>query len=289
MSPIAAGRLLRADLRRAREVAGLTQLEVAEVLRWSPSKVMRIESGDVGVTDGDLRVLCGLLEIGVAATEVLLRRAQASRRRGWWHHDRAEIPPAMLTLIGLESDADAMDEYVSVFVPGLLQTPRYAEAVLCAATSGATEGQLARRLAIRLRRQVQFHDQREPPDTSVVLDEAVLYRIIGDREVMAEQLQRLAELARRPHLTLRILPFEVQVFRAESFTVIRGEVTGTVVHSEARLGDVLFDESSVVAQFKAQFAELWEAALDADRTAQLLHRVASSYAAGGNPRPWLWD
>ncbi|MFC4068883.1 helix-turn-helix domain-containing protein [Actinoplanes subglobosus] len=287
MSPIAAGRLLRADLRRARELVGLTQSEVAKALHWSLSKVTRIESGDVGISDADLRALCVVLEVGVAATGVLVQRAQASRRRGWWHDDRAALSPALLTLIGLEADADGFAEFSSAVVPGLFQTPEYASAVL--RTSWAEEGKLAKPLAIRLRRQAQFHEQRDPPDTSVVLEEATLYRSFGEREVMADQMKRLAEHARRPHVTLRILPFEAKTYHAESFTIIRSEVSGTVVHSEARLADVLFEEPSMVAQFEAQFAELWAAALDADRTAQLLHRVAKSYAAGGNPRPWLWD
>ncbi|SFF87383.1 Helix-turn-helix domain-containing protein [Actinoplanes philippinensis] len=289
MNPIAASRLLRADLRRARETAGLTQMQVAESLEWSLSKVTRIESGDVGISVNDLRALCMHLEIGAAATEVLLQRAQAARRRGWWHDDRAEIPPAMLTLIGLESDADNLSEYVSAFVPGLMQTPAYASALLHTAGLGAAEHQLGRRLAIRLRRQANFHEQREPPDTSVLIEEAVLYRRVGDQQIMADQMKRVAELARRPYVTLRVLPFEVPVYRAESFTVIRSELTGTVVYSEARLSDVLFEEGPIVAHFESQFAALWEAALDAGRTGQLLHRVAGAYAAGGNPRPWLWD
>ncbi|WP_433796817.1 helix-turn-helix domain-containing protein [Actinoplanes sp. CA-252034] len=289
MNPIAAGRLLRADLRRAREAVGLTQIQVADLLEWSLSKVARIESGDVGISIPDLRGLCAHLEIGTAATEVLVQRAQAARRRGWWHDDRAEIPPALLTLIGLESDADQVGEYVSAFVPGLMQTPGYAAALLHAASLGAEERQLDRRLAIRLRRQANFHEQREPPDTSVVIEEAVLYRRVGDRQVMADQMKRLAELSRRPYVTIRVLPFEVPLYRADSFTVIRSEVTGTVVYSEARLADALFEEGPFLAHFESQFAELWEAALDADRTGQLLHRVAEAYAADDDPRPWLWD
>jgi hypothetical protein len=254
MSPIAAGRLLRADLRRAREVAGLTQLQVADGLSWSQSKVTRIESGDVGISDADLRDLCAFLDVGAAATEVLIQRSLASRRRGWWHDDRAEIPPAMLTLIGLEADADGLAEYVSTFVPGLFQTPGYAAALLRAAVLGAAENQLARRLSIRLRRQVQFHEQRDPPDTSVILEEAVLYRIVGDQEVMADQMKRLAELARRPYVTLRVLPFEVQAYRGESFTVIRSDVTGTVVYSDARLSDLIFEDALAVARFEARSA-----------------------------------
>jgi transcriptional regulator with XRE-family HTH domain len=289
MSPIAASRMLRADLRRAREAAGITQAQVAEEMEWSLSKVTRIESGDVGISIPDLRALGTLLGIGSASTEVLVRRAQAARRRGWWHDDRAELPPALITLIGLEADADALAEYVSSFVPGLLQTPEYASALLRSAISGAGEHRIDRRLAVRIRRQAKFHEQKEPPDTTVLLDEAVLYRLVGDRAVMANQMKRLAEFARRPYVNLRVLPFEATEYRAESFSVIHSELTGTVVYSEARLADVLLEEPAVVAQFEAQFAALWDAALDSGRTGQLLHRVAESYEAGGSPRPWLWD
>ncbi|GAA1621842.1 helix-turn-helix domain-containing protein [Actinoplanes couchii] len=289
LNPIAASRLLRADLRRVRETVGLTQAQVAELLEWSVSKVTRIENGDVGISINDLRALCLTLEIGSAATEELLRRAQAARRRGWWHDDRAEIPPAMLHLIGLEAEADSMAEYTSGFVSGLLQTRDYTEALLHSALPGAGRDRLERRTAIRMQRQEKVHEKGDPPDMNMVIDEAVLYRRIGDAGIMADQMRKLIELARRPYMALRVIPFESPAFRAESFALLRSELMGTVVYCEKGLGDVLIEDAATVGQFESQMTGLWNTSLDADQTSQLLHRVASGYESGDVPRPWLWE
>ena len=123
----------------------------------------------------------------------------------------------------------------------------------------------------------------------VLLDESALYRRIGGREVMAQQISRLAEFARRPHLSLRVLPFESSLTWPEAFYLLRNTVTGAVVYSESHFGDVLIEDRRAVEQFEQQFQTLWAGGLDSERTAQLLHRVASSYAAGHDPRPWLWE
>src|SRR6185436_1990924 len=106
LGPISAGRMLRTVLRRAREVADLSQSQVAEELSWSLSKIARIENGNVGISDVDLRALCAVLGVGSSVTEELLGYSERARQRGWWHEFRAELPQASQTLIGLETEAD---------------------------------------------------------------------------------------------------------------------------------------------------------------------------------------
>lgn len=288
LGPAGAGRVLRAGLRRAREAVGRTQVEVAEQLGWSPSKMARIESGEVGVTPDDLRALCSALELGPAVAEELVRQARAARRRGWWHEYRSEIEPGYFKLLGLEAESEAIDELSLAAVPGLLQTRRYAEAVQQAAVPSMEPERVAVRVEVRMRRQREVFEIGDAPVTRVLLDESVLYRRTSSTAVMAEQLDRLAELARRPYLTLRIVPFESRIIWNESFLVLRNSVAGTTVYNESRLGDVLIDAPRAVGQFERQFALMWEAALDVERTGQLLHRAAAGYGSGEDPRPWLW-
>ncbi|BCY07549.1 helix-turn-helix transcriptional regulator [Actinoplanes sp. L3-i22] len=289
LGPISAGRKLRSILRQAREIAGLTQAEVAERMEWSLSKVARIESGDVGIGTADLVGLCRVLHLGSAVTGELVSYAEAMRVRGWWHEFRADLPPAYQRLIGLEIEADRIADYAAFFVPGLLQTTDYTEALMRSILADPPDDVIRTRVAMRVRRQQEVHDQPNPPDMVVLLDESVLYRRVGDQVVMADQIRRLMEAARRPHITMRVLPFECPGAQMESFSLVSNQTAGSAVYSEVSYGDVLFEDERRISSFQERFEASWKVALDPDRTGQLLRRVADGYERGDQPRPWLWD
>ncbi|MBM2621640.1 helix-turn-helix transcriptional regulator [Actinoplanes sp. LDG1-06] len=287
--PIRAARMLRADLRRAREAAGITQAEVARAMEWSLSKVMRIESGDVGISNNDLRPLAALLGINGAAQRELLRRNESSKTRGWWHDFRGDLSPAFLGLIGLESEVDQLRDYAAEYVPGLLQTRSYAEALVTGYRADATkmpdQGHDQRRLALRMRRQANLLERSDPPELKVVIDESVLYRRVGGAETMAAQMRRLAELSRRPSIEISVLPFEAGLIRFHAFTIVGNEL----VYVERMTNDQSLEDPANLALFNRQFEALVQTALDSERTGQLLNRVADHYDRGRQPRPWLWE
>jgi transcriptional regulator with XRE-family HTH domain len=285
--PIRAARMLRSDLRRAREVSGLTQNEVAERMEWSLSKVVRIESGDVGIFPNDLRALARLFGMGEAATRELLRRNDTSRARGWWYEYRAVMSPILADIVGMESDADRLREFSTSAIPGLLQTQGYAEAVIGGGREvrAPEEFDVGLRVKLRLERQRRVLDGSDPPELMVVLDESTLYRCVGGAETMSLQVHRLAELARRPHIRIRILPFERQYLCPHGYLLVDREL----VYAELLSGEVLFEDPARIELYEALFDAIWRSALDADRTGQLLRRVAGDYESGRQPRPWLWE
>ncbi|MEU4218351.1 helix-turn-helix transcriptional regulator [Actinoplanes sp. NPDC026623] len=288
--PIRAARMLRSDLRRAREVAGLTQIEVAERMEWSLSKVARIENGDVGIVANDLRALARLFGMGEAATREMLRRNDASRARGWWYEYRTVMSSVYADIVGMESDADKLCDFATSVIPGLLQTPGYAEAVISTgrelyARESTEQFDVGLRVELRLERQRRILDGSDPPELMVVLDESTLYRSFGGVETMSEQVRRLAELARRPHIRVRILPFERLSLCPHGYLLVDREL----VYAELVSGDVLFDDPVRVGLYADLFGVIWRSALDADRTGQLLRRVAGDYESGRQPRPWLWE
>jgi len=282
--------MLRADLRRAREAAGITQQEVAEQMSWSLSKVTRIESGDVAISANDLRAVSQLFGLGETAIRELLRRNEASRARGWWHDYRAVMSSVYSEVVGMESDADQLCDYAVTLVPGLLQTRAYAEAMI---SSGGKiyspedperyESEL--RVSLRLRRQTNLLEGSDPPGLTVVLDESVLYRSVGTVQTMEEQLRWLAELTRRPHVQIRILPLERGGHCLHSYRIVDFEL----VYVELVSSEILFDDPGRLGFYKTMFDLALADALDADRTGQLLERVAKEYKRGRRPRPWLWE
>src|SRR4030095_13983555 len=139
-----------AELRRVREEAGLTAERVAEVLECAPSKVSRIETGQVSATPRDVRDMLGLYRVDDERLEAMVQVAREARQRGWGEKF-VDVPDGVPAYVGLEAAATSIDVYMSLIVPALLQTPDYARAVIAAVRPDLPASELARRGALRLR------------------------------------------------------------------------------------------------------------------------------------------
>ena len=217
--PVADRRRLAADLRRYRSASGRTVEDVARYLECSPAKVSRMETGVVKVGVQDLRALLELYDIDGAARDALFARARESRQRGWWHEFADVVPPGSARFYGLEDAAVTIAQHCASLVPGLLQTRRYAEALI-GSVPGVDAPLAEQRVALRMRRQ-QLLDRDAPPRLHVVLDEAVLCRRVGGPAVLAEQLRHLLAVAQRPAVTMQVVEFDAATHPAVgvSFTV----------------------------------------------------------------------
>jgi transcriptional regulator with XRE-family HTH domain len=202
-APTGRRRRLGAELRRLREEAGLTIDRVAEVLECSPSKVSRIETGQVSATPRDVRDMLGLYRVDDERLEAMVQVAREARQRGWWQKF-VDVPDGVPAYVGLEAAATSIDVYMSLIVPALLQTPDYARAVIAAVRPDLPASELDRRVELRLRRQ-ELLDQERPPVLRVLLDDALLRRPVGGPGVMAAQRRRLLADAYRPAVTIQVL------------------------------------------------------------------------------------
>ncbi|MEW1723298.1 helix-turn-helix transcriptional regulator [Streptomyces sp. NPDC093109] len=208
--PLVRRRRLGEELRRLRREAGLTSGETARLLGWHQSKVSRIETGVSGVKGEDLTVLLDALGLRDPHLRSLLSAlaGRAGEGPGWWEAYGGAIPQVYRDFISLESQASTAHTLETSVVPGLLQTPGYARAMTRAALDGLPAATVDALVEVRLARQAVLR-ATTPLRLHAVLDEAVLRREVGGPEVMREQLQRLAELARLPHVCLQVLPFAV--------------------------------------------------------------------------------
>ncbi len=206
--PTVRSRRVGAELRRLREVAGVTTAQAAELLSCSPAKISRIENGIVSVRVVDLQLL--LDRYGDQDQEhraYLERLARESNKRGWWQDYDDTIPPYYADFIGLETDASYIKTWEATIVPGLLQTPEYARAVMLANPAMISPDKLENFISIRHERQARLEQ-----DTTVRLDaviwEAALITTVGSDEVQRGQLDRLLELMDRPNISVQVLPLE---------------------------------------------------------------------------------
>jgi transcriptional regulator with XRE-family HTH domain len=211
-------------LRRLRESREYTADEVAERLRWSPSKLSRIENARIGVQVSDVLLLVEFYRVDEKHAGELIELSRAAAEPGWWAEYRQDITEPFAAFIALEDEADSALDYQSYLVPGLLQTREYAEHVIRSynAVEKLSGRRIGRRVEVRMIRQ-RILSRSSPLKLSLVLDESALMRNVGGAGVMHRQLLSLARSTRLPNVTLRILPLESErePIIAESFVLLR--------------------------------------------------------------------
>jgi transcriptional regulator with XRE-family HTH domain len=261
-SPTIGQRRLARELRRLRADARLTIEQVAEKLELSASTISRIETAQVGVRTRDLRDLLDIYQVTGGQREELLQIARDRRQQPWWreYRDLPNVP-----LAGYEAEAASISQYSALLVPGLLQTKAYADAVLRAIRVEAKPDDIEPRLQFRMDRQKLLTDKKSPQYWAV-LDEAVLRRTVGGRQVMHAQLERLIDAAALPKVTLQVLPFTAGEHAGMDgeFTVLRYRKPADpdVVYIENTGGDLYEEDADVTRRYNLIFDHLRAAALD---------------------------
>lgn len=204
-------RRLAGELKRLRIEAGLTGEQVAERLaplgRWSASKVSRIETGRVAAHHGDVADLLDLYGVGGGPLRAeLVEIARQSGKRGWWQSYQDVVPGHIAPILDFESASSAIRVMHNQLVPGLLQTAQYARALIRSCHPEAGPEHVDRLVDLRLDRQ-KVLERDDPPQLSVVLDEAALRRPVGGAPAMRAQLRRLVEQHDANRAVIQVIPF----------------------------------------------------------------------------------
>ena len=285
-SPTVRRRRLAAELRGIRESKGKSGDTVAAALKWSPSKISRYERARTGLRPREVERLLDYYEITGHRRELLLGLAEDAAQKGWWEEFTDSLSEDYKQFIGLEHEATSMAIWHVDVVTGLLQTEDYARHIIgsYSRVEPVAPGMIGRLVRVRMRRQ-QVLD-RDGLQVSVVLDESVLKRRIGDEAVMYDQLQRLVKEADRPNLTLQVLPLDAQhsVF-GESFVIFAfgqdaDAMLQDVVSTEhLRSGFTLEGERDTYLH-RIAFQMLVDAALDPVASRKLILETAETYWSG---------
>jgi transcriptional regulator with XRE-family HTH domain len=277
--PSARARRLAAELRQLREASGLTGEEVASRLRWSASKVSRIETSRTAVAIGDLRSLLDLYQVSGSVFDRLSELCRTAGQRGWWDAYGETLSYGYSTFLALEADAEAERSYGQLIVPGLLQTSQYAEEIIRATLFAVPPGEIARRVQARLARQRLILDRDDPPQISIVLDEAALRRQVGGPDVMIGQISHLIEMAQRPNIIVQILPFQggAHIGMTGPFTLLRfpGPPAASYIAYLENMTDELFIESEAESyHYLLAYDRLTEKALGPTESSILAAQIA---------------
>jgi transcriptional regulator with XRE-family HTH domain len=269
-------------MRAHRQQAGLDQEAVAKALRCSVAKVSYAETGDRPFRLRDLEeVLLDLYGISKEHWGDYLWACERSHQKGWWDaYDEDIVPPWYRRYLGLEQGASRLRGFLLQLVPGLLQTPDYARAIMTSAASGLDPEEAAGRTEVRLRRQ-ELLTRDEPLDVHYVLDEAVLRRVVGSRDIMRDQLAHLIALADRPNVTLQVLTFtQGYYWDGKGEPVILSfpwpDDPG-VVYVENRLDGECLERDADVRGYTQAFDHLQRTALAPVESVAMMQAVAKDY------------
>ncbi|MFI2663929.1 helix-turn-helix domain-containing protein [Micromonospora carbonacea] len=277
-SPTIRARRLRRELRRLRDRTGRTAEDVAKLLGWHRTKIIRFELGHSRVMPKDLPPLLDLYDASEEERESLTALLRQSRQKGWWSAYGDVLPD---DYVGFEAEATSISAFESLYVPGLLQTEEYVRAIVKAGRSTADQDETDRRVAARLGRKTLL-SRDAPPRLWMVLDEAAVRRVVGGPKVMQAQIARLIEACGLPTVEIQILPFAAGAHAAMGgpFTLLDYSdpiLDPTVVYLDNDSSTLLLEEERHVARYRLMFDHLMAKALDPDESAGFLARVADEY------------
>ena len=193
-SPLA---VFSSELRHYRTRAQLSQDQLGEKIQYSGKTVAAVENGHRRPTEDFASRCDAALGTGGALTRLRELLRDQMQQQAWpvWFRDWPAI----------EREADALHSWEPAVIPGLLQTGDYARAILTAALPDEPAERIEEHVEARLQRQEIFQ-RKDAPLFCAVMDESVLRRPVGSREIMAAQLDQLLAAAARNRTTVLIVP-----------------------------------------------------------------------------------
>ncbi|MDX2547877.1 helix-turn-helix domain-containing protein [Streptomyces sp. WI04-05B] len=263
---------LATELRRLREAAGLSATEAAALLGTGRVQISHIESGLTGVSEERLRRLASHYASRDEEFIKALVAMAVGRTRGWWEEYRGLLPTPFLDLSELEHHAKFQRHVAIMYVPGLMQTEDYARAVFSSRLYELTQDELELRIRHRMAR------QEIAIPYEVVIHEAALRIRVSDRAGSKSQLAKLLELSEADHVTLRVIPFDLDGFAKASSTMtyVGGPVPklDTVVR-DAPHGSMFIDSEAQLSTYRTSFRTVEAASLDPTQSRDFIHKLAN--------------
>lgn len=265
-------------LRERREQLGLTAAAVGKQTGIGGNNMSSIEIAKRKLTAKKLDELARVYELpDDERTELEQLRAQTERRE-WWDDYARLYSEDFLRFLGLEAGASAIREYAPETIPGPLQTADYARAMIRGGSPYIKPVDVGPRVESRLARQTRL-EEPDPVECTVIIGQTALRQEVGDREVMAGQLTRLAKLSRerRDHLRIHVMPYS-----AGAHPMIGGGLLilsfasrwlPDMVWQESVTTGSLLDKTHVVRELTASFDEALDRALDLDKSLEMIEQV----------------
>jgi transcriptional regulator with XRE-family HTH domain len=268
-SPAYQRRTLGRRLRRLRTAARLSFAEAVERLELSDTTLNRIERGTTGVGIHTVKSMLDLYGVGADEWEPVLDLVREANKRGWW----AEYGLTNKSYPALETAASVVWEFASSYIPGLLQTEGYMEAVFRSSVDVRTGKQFQNQVEIRKIRQRRLVSAEDPLELFALIDEGVLRRPIAQ----PEQLAHLLRMTEHPTVSIQVLPTGVgaHIGMRGSFSILTfpDPQEPEVGYCEHAMGAMFLNRASDVRVCKSSFEHLRSLALGSEESKALIRRM----------------
>ncbi|MEU2713645.1 helix-turn-helix transcriptional regulator [Streptomyces sp. NPDC007205] len=267
---------LAVEMRRLREAAGLSSRAAAALLGVNSVQISQIEAGTSGVSEQRLRRMAanyacvddGLIDGLVAIA--------TDRTQGWWEEYRGQLATPFMDLPELEHHARFRWDVEFLHVPGLLQTADYARSLFSYVNPEFSPNDVEQWVDHRMKRRVII-ERPDPVPYEAVIHEGALRIRVGDRSTAQAQLTRVLELSEADHVTVRVIPFDLDGFGGAGSAMVYagGPVPklDTVVRDGPN-GPVFIDAEAQLSRYRTLFRRVEAVSLDPDRSRDFIHRLA---------------
>lgn len=267
-------------LKEARTEAELTLQDAASYLSTDKGTMSRYESGHIPAKPQDVVALLNLYGVDdLARRDALIELSREAWRRDWWDGYHGQLVQKSIDYAWLEDRAITIRSFDSLTLPGLVQTPEFAEAVIRAHEPDKHDEYIQRGVEFRMERQRVLR-KRHPPTVTSIIDEALLHRPIGGAETMAAQCERLLGLAEAGTVEIRVLPFAVGAHGGQqgAFQIFElPDPFPQVGYAETISGATYIESEGAVIEFVRAYDRLRKAALPADKSAALIAKAAKGW------------
>jgi transcriptional regulator with XRE-family HTH domain len=279
-SPTLRQRELGKRLRDLRKDRALTVEDVGKQLLCSAAKISRLETGARRPNPRDVRDLCKLYDVDEFTAAELMNLVRQARAQGWWtQYEDLNLDP----YLGLEQEAAVITCYAMHYVPALLQTEDYARTIIKAIARKINPAIHEQRVEVRMKRQRLLDDDNRP-QYSVLLDEAVVQRLVGGPKKMAVQLDKIIESAVSGKAGIQVIPFEAGADAAADAHFVLLEfrnpkLSPPVVFLEGLTGNQYIERETDIARYREAIRYLQGCALSQQESVSRLDQLRKAYSS----------
>ncbi|MFI0230818.1 helix-turn-helix transcriptional regulator [Streptomyces sp. NPDC017086] len=263
------------ELRWKREAAGLSLEAFLEGSFYGKTYLSDIERGERRMP----------LDLARHADRVLGTDGFFERRCEDVRKARRTGHPAYFEkVLEAEKHALTIEEWCPVILPGLLQTPAYARAIILAGLPLSADTEVEEKVSARMARANLFEDHRIP-EYWVILHESLITEPLLAAEEMTAQLDRIAQLADRRRITPQIVPRKQKSYplMAASTMTMTFPDAPPLVYTEASYSGVTIDDPALVARYRKAYDRLRAVALSPDTSLAMIKAAAEDYRNGKQP------
>jgi transcriptional regulator with XRE-family HTH domain len=277
--PTARLRRLAGELRRLRAASEHTRETVEEQTGINTATLYRIENARVRPQKRTLLALLALYGVTDSAErDRLVELTRHASQLGWLQLYESDLTEGYQTYISFEAEAIRLQNYESLYVPGLLQTEGYARAVIRGVLPFETDEDIEQRVEVRMRRQ-QALSREQPVPLWAVFDEAAIHRVVGGADVTREQLRHLAHTSKSPNITIQLIPYAAGAHPGMpgSFLVMEfADDDPALVYTENAGGGLFLESDIDIIRYRATFQHLVAQALSPSDTLKYINKAVQA-------------